>query len=178
MNGMLNGSAPASTRRPAIGPLVGVPALLSHRCGPTGLAGGRLGEEWVITFPPRRRGRNDPLMGWWGGGDPHESLVLRFPTRDAAEAYARREGIRLEVQEEQAAMRGACAGRVVALAAAKEAAVPDPALPWAWDGRVPASLEAEGQTEAGRTSLPDNVVPLRPRRSRPAAAGQELRHAA
>ena len=33
----------------------------------SGLAGT---ENWVLEFPPIHREVNDPLMGWWGRGDP------------------------------------------------------------------------------------------------------------
>lgn len=150
MQDIFTGTAPARPRAAPTGSLAGLSALLSPRCGPTGTAGGRLGTEWVMTFPPRRRGRRDPLMGWWGGGDPLDSLVLRFPNRESAEDYARREGIDLEVSGPPV-LRGACAGR----AALAEAAAPaDPALPWIWDGRLPAQPVASALPDAENDNAP------------------------
>jgi len=128
------------TQAPATAPcdiphshLSGVAAVLSRRCGPTGTAGGFRGEEWVLRFPSRWRGRIDPLTGWWGCGDPLESLTLRFPSRRAAEDYARREGIRVEVSEPPPT-GDACGRLEVPVAAAVTWA--DPSLPWIWDGRA------------------------------------------
>jgi hypothetical protein len=101
------------------------------------MAGGRRGEQWLLRFPPRWRGRIDPLTGWWGCGDPLESLTLRFPTRHAAEDYARREGIRLEVSQPPPT-GDACKQLSVPVAAAMTWA--DPSLPWIWDGRVTAPV--------------------------------------
>jgi hypothetical protein len=117
------------------GHLSGVTAVLSRRCGPTGMAGGLRGEEWVLRFPPRWRGRIDPLTGWWGCGDPLESLTLRFPSRQTAEDYARREGIRLEVSQPPPT-DDPCKRLSVPVPAAMTWA--DPSLPWIWDGRVTA----------------------------------------
>jgi hypothetical protein len=138
MSDVLDGTAqPAPCEMPHCH-LSGVTAVLSRRCGPTGTAAGLRGEEWVLRFPPRWRGRMDPLTGWWGGGDPLESLTLRFSTRRAAEDYARREGIRLEVSGPPPT-GDACERLAVPVAAAVTWA--DPSLPWIWDGRaaLPAS---------------------------------------
>lgn len=110
-------------------PLRGVVARLSR----TGRAAGRLAprikEEWVLTIPPRWRGRIDPMTGWWGEGDPLETITLRFPSRQAAENYAHREGIVLEISDAPGT-----------IGAADKASTPapepiDPILPWARDGR-------------------------------------------
>ncbi|MEY2927592.1 MAG: hypothetical protein RL367_2069, partial [Pseudomonadota bacterium] len=37
--------------------------------------------------------RADPLMGWAGSGDTRRQLELKFPTADAAIAYADGKGI-------------------------------------------------------------------------------------
>jgi hypothetical protein len=124
--------------------LSGVTAVLSRRCGPTGMAGGLRGEEWVLSFPPRWRGRIDPLTGWWGSGDPLESLTLRFPSRHAVEDYARRQGIRLEVSEPPPT-GDACERLALPVAAAVTWA--DPSLPWIWDGRAASPPSAEDKAD-------------------------------
>ena len=63
-------------------------------------AGRRNAAQWVLEFEPRRRQELDPLMGWSGGGDPVANISLRFPSREAAIAYARRQGLVFEVQEQ------------------------------------------------------------------------------
>ncbi|WP_424138750.1 NADH dehydrogenase ubiquinone Fe-S protein 4 [Roseomonas chloroacetimidivorans] len=152
MSGVLTGTAPAAAcAAPATTSLhqqgepaqglrlvscalpAGAVARLTKRCGATGMTGGKRAEEWILTFPPRWRGRTDPLTGWWGASDPLASLTLRFPSRRAAEDYARREGLSLEVCEPRTA--DAC-HRAAAFAPADDVAVrADPSLPWIWDGR-------------------------------------------
>lgn len=128
-------AAPPAPRCMPYSHLSGVAAVLSRRCGPTGTAGGLCGEEWVLRFAPRWRGRIDELMGWWGGGDPLEGLTLRFPTRQSAEEYAQRQGIRLEVSEPPPA-NDTCRRLAMRVAAAE---TPDPSLLWIWDGRAAVS---------------------------------------
>ena len=41
----------------------------------------------------RGRKRPDPLTGWSGGAETQEQVRLTFPTLEAAQAYAEREGI-------------------------------------------------------------------------------------
>ena len=50
-------------------------------------------DEWVLEFESSRRKRPDPLTGWSGGADPQEQVRLSFPDREAAMAYAERNGI-------------------------------------------------------------------------------------
>ena len=57
--------------------------------------------DWVLVFAPTERRTTDPLMGWIGSGDMLASQVrLRFPTLEAAEAYAKANGIDYEVEPE------------------------------------------------------------------------------
>ncbi len=53
---------------------------------------GRVG-EWVLEWIPAERRRPDPLTGWSGSGDTRKQVALSFPTLEAAQAYAEREGI-------------------------------------------------------------------------------------
>jgi hypothetical protein len=55
-------------------------------------------ETWLLEFAPAERRRLDPLMGWFGSGDTRAQLRLSFSTREAAEAYARANGIAYEVE--------------------------------------------------------------------------------
>ena len=48
---------------------------------------------WVLEFERSDRVAADPLMGWIGGGDTRRQLLLKFPSRAAAEAYAAKHGI-------------------------------------------------------------------------------------
>lgn len=53
--------------------------------------------EWVLEFESGRAKRPDPLTGWSGGAETKEQVRLKFPTREAALAYAEREGIHVHV---------------------------------------------------------------------------------
>jgi hypothetical protein len=67
---------------------------------PSVMQAGRRGvAEWVLEFEPRARPFVEPLMGWTGGSDPLAHVRLRFPNRDAAVAYARRQGLAYEIRE-------------------------------------------------------------------------------
>lgn len=55
--------------------------------------------DWVLEFAPASAREVDPLMGWTSSGDTESQVRLRFPTRDAAEAYARSKGIDYDVTE-------------------------------------------------------------------------------
>jgi len=56
-------------------------------------SGKRRAGRWVLEFESGSRRRPDPLMGWSGGTDTQTQVVLTFPTVEAAQAYAEREGI-------------------------------------------------------------------------------------
>ena len=49
--------------------------------------------EWVLEFESARAKRADPLTGWSGGAETQEQVRLTFPSLEAAQAYAMREGI-------------------------------------------------------------------------------------
>lgn len=52
---------------------------------------------WVLQPEPVDPVRPDPLMGWAGSRDTNTQLNLYFPSREAAEAYAARNGWQVEV---------------------------------------------------------------------------------
>jgi hypothetical protein len=55
---------------------------------------GRLnGRGWILQFDNPQGIRVDPLTGWQGGGDTQGQVQLGFPSKEAAIAYAQREGI-------------------------------------------------------------------------------------
>lgn len=51
---------------------------------------------WVLQFRSCTGLRHDPLTGWQGGASTRNQVELHFPTRDAAEHYAQRNGLLLE----------------------------------------------------------------------------------
>ena len=48
---------------------------------------------WVLEFSPEAPRQVDPLMGWTSSGDMNSQVRLRFDSREAAETYAREQGI-------------------------------------------------------------------------------------
>jgi hypothetical protein len=50
-------------------------------------------DEWVLEFEQSEARKPDPLMGWTGSGDTQAQVMLTFPTKDAAKAYADKYGI-------------------------------------------------------------------------------------
>lgn len=57
-------------------------------------------KQWVLEFEADEKRVADPLMGWIGSGDTLSSQVrLRFPTKEAAVAYAEANGIAYDVEE-------------------------------------------------------------------------------
>ena len=50
-------------------------------------------DEWVLEFEQSEARRADPLMGWTGSADTQAQVVLTFPTKEAASAYAAKYGI-------------------------------------------------------------------------------------
>ena len=62
-------------------------------------SGKALTEQWILDFVPAEASKPDPLMGWAGSGDTQRQLRLRFPSKDAAVAYAAKHGIDANVHE-------------------------------------------------------------------------------
>ncbi len=54
--------------------------------------------NWVLEWPPSQPEVNDPLMGWWGRGDTHGQVLLRFDSKEQAVAYADANGISYDVE--------------------------------------------------------------------------------
>ena len=60
-------------------------------------SGKALTDQWVLEFEPAEAKKPDPLMGWAGSGDMKQQVVLKFPSKDAAKAYAEKYGITARV---------------------------------------------------------------------------------
>ena len=56
-------------------------------------------KAWVLEYEPSDRKTPDPLMGWNGSRDTLSQLRLKFDSKEAAIAFAQREGIEAEVIE-------------------------------------------------------------------------------
>jgi len=52
---------------------------------------------WVLEFAPSKPRDVDPLMGWTSSDDTQSQVKLRFDTREAAEEYARDNGLQAVV---------------------------------------------------------------------------------
>ncbi|TVV70465.1 NADH dehydrogenase ubiquinone Fe-S protein 4 [Sphingomonas solaris] len=53
--------------------------------------------QWVLEFEPGEAKRADPLTGWAGSGDTRGQVVLRFPTLEAAQTYAREQDLDVRI---------------------------------------------------------------------------------
>lgn len=56
-------------------------------------------QEWLLEFEPAQARGHDPLMGWTSSGDTRQQIVLRFDSKEAAIAYARKHGIDFLLKE-------------------------------------------------------------------------------
>jgi len=66
----------------------------------TAMQSGEAGtRRWVLEYEPAERRTIEPLMGWTSSGDMKQQLRVTFETRQAAIAYAKREGIAFELFE-------------------------------------------------------------------------------
>jgi ETC complex I subunit conserved region len=55
--------------------------------------------RWLLEMAPKSALRADPLCGWLGSDDTDQQLQVWFPTKEAAVAYARRQGLEYQVFE-------------------------------------------------------------------------------
>jgi len=71
-----------------------------YRPAKSAMTSGRAGLRcWILEFKSRSPLFVEPLMGWTGGTDPLAQVRLSFPSREAATAYAWRQGLRFTVRE-------------------------------------------------------------------------------
>lgn len=56
-------------------------------------------KAWVVEHEPRSRKEPDRLIGWIGSDDPDSMVTLHFPTKEAAIAYCRKQGLSYSVSE-------------------------------------------------------------------------------
>lgn len=56
-------------------------------------------QDWLFEFAPDKPYFVDNLMGWVGMNDMPQEIRLRFPTKEAAVAYAQKQRIPFEVYE-------------------------------------------------------------------------------
>ncbi len=105
-----------------------------HRPGRSVVSSGRANTcGWVLEFEPRSREFVEPLMGWTGGTDPLRHVRLSFPTREAAVAYARREGLSFTVYEPREPRPARCPAESRPEVPTHAALPGDPLFCFAWD---------------------------------------------
>ena len=56
-------------------------------------------KDWVLEFAPASARNVDPLMGWTSSSDTQSQVRLKFPSKEAAQDYAKENGIDAIVQE-------------------------------------------------------------------------------
>lgn len=90
-------SGPGPSANDAVAPSTAFPSDAHAIVEPVPVAtnqGGRaLRSRWRVRFRSRWGPSADPLMGWTGGGDPLDTIELRFSDRQSAEDYCRRQGL-------------------------------------------------------------------------------------
>ena len=59
---------------------------------------GRAAQEWVLQYGSDARNGPDGLMGWIGGSDTQAQVLLNFPAKEDAIAYATRNGIDYDLE--------------------------------------------------------------------------------
>jgi hypothetical protein len=64
------------------------------------MSSGRAGRKppWLLEFEPQSGAFIEPLMGWTGSSDPLAYMQVGFGSREAAIAYAQRQGLAYEVR--------------------------------------------------------------------------------
>lgn len=81
-----------------------MPQVRIYRPSKNAMQSGRANEHsWLLEYEPTDRKSPDPLMGWNGSRDTRSQLRMRFPTKEAAVAYAEREGLTYSVAEDRPA---------------------------------------------------------------------------
>ncbi len=59
---------------------------------------------WLLEFEPESPDSRfvEPLMGWTGSSDMNQEIRLKFLTKEAAIAYAHKQGFEYEIKEPKA----------------------------------------------------------------------------
>ena len=56
-------------------------------------SGSARSRHWILEFAPNSPRKLDPLMGWTSSSDTLAQVRMTFDSREAAERYARKNGI-------------------------------------------------------------------------------------
>jgi ETC complex I subunit conserved region len=66
---------------------------------------GQAKDKWVLEYEPEKPRQIEPLMGWTSSGDMKAQVKLKFDSKEAAIAYATRNGVPYRVEEPKTATR-------------------------------------------------------------------------
>lgn len=55
-------------------------------------------DGWILEYAPAEAKKPDPLTGWAGSGDTRDQVRLTFPSAEAAQAYADKEGVAYTIE--------------------------------------------------------------------------------
>jgi ETC complex I subunit conserved region len=58
--------------------------------------------DWILEMEPKSPKEPDPLCGWIGSDDTEQQIRINFPTKEAAIAFARREGMDFRLHDPHA----------------------------------------------------------------------------
>lgn len=59
---------------------------------------GKVG-DWVLEYEPATPRRPEPMMGWTSSGDTLNQVRMKFPTKEAALAFAAKKGWDADIAE-------------------------------------------------------------------------------
>ena len=78
-----------------------MPEVRIYRPAKTAMQSGRgKTRRWTVEFVKSDREEPDPLMGWNGSRDTSAQVSLSFDSKEAAVAFAEREGYSYQVAED------------------------------------------------------------------------------
>jgi hypothetical protein len=87
-------------------PATSGPRALIYRPAKSAMTSGRAGtHRWILEFEPQSPPFVEPLMGWTGSTDPLAHMQLTFPSREAAVAFAKRQGWDYKVHNDETSRR-------------------------------------------------------------------------
>lgn len=66
---------------------------------------GKSRPAWILEYSEEKPQPIDPLMGWTGSEETASQIILPFPTKETAIAYAREHGIIYDVIEPKKTVR-------------------------------------------------------------------------
>jgi hypothetical protein len=115
-------------------------------------------KPWVLEFEPQSGPFIEPLMGWTGSSDPMAHMQLGFASREAAIAYAERQGLAYEVRGPAGAARLRAPEPPPDCAEAPVVAFGSPDAPLTHQSTLPLEVEAaKARRESARPSFYGSV---------------------